>query len=37
VQFNLPIGLVLLADEISPGRALEALLLLLHKELLQEP
>ncbi|HEY1350657.1 MAG TPA: LysR family transcriptional regulator [Ktedonobacteraceae bacterium] len=37
VQFNLPIGLVLLADEISPGRALEALLILLHKELRQEP
>lgn len=36
VQFNVQIGLVLLADEISPGRALEALLLLLHKELRQE-
>jgi len=36
VQFNLPIGLVLLADEISPSRALEALLILLHKELRQE-
>lgn len=33
---SLPIGLVLLADEISPSRALEALLILLHKELRQE-
>ena len=36
VQLSLPIGLVLLADEISPSRALEALLILLHKELRQE-
>ena len=36
VAFTLPIGLVLLADEISPSRALEALLILLHKELSQE-
>lgn len=36
VELNLPIGLVLLAEEISPSRALEALLILLHKELRQE-
>lgn len=36
VDLSLPIGLVLLADEISPSRALEALLILLHKELRQE-
>jgi DNA-binding transcriptional LysR family regulator len=36
LQLSLPIGLVLLADEISPSRALEALLILLHKELRQE-
>ena len=36
LELNLPIGLVLLADEISPSRALEALLILLHKELSQE-
>ena len=36
VELSLPIGLVLLADEISPSRALEALLILLHKELRQE-
>lgn len=35
-ELSLPIGLVLLADEISPSRALEALLILLHKELRQE-
>lgn len=33
LELSLPIGLVLLADEISPSRALEALLILLHKEL----
>ena len=36
LTIKLPIGLVLLADEISPSRALEALLILLHKELRQE-
>lgn len=36
LELSLPIGLVLLADEISPSRALEALLILLHKELRQE-
>jgi DNA-binding transcriptional LysR family regulator len=36
LKLSLPIGLVLLADEISPSRALEALLILLHKELRQE-
>jgi LysR family transcriptional regulator, regulator of the ytmI operon len=36
VRLSLPIGLVLLADEISPSRALEALLILLHKALSQE-
>jgi hypothetical protein len=36
LELNLPIGLVLLADEISPSRALEALLILLHKELRAE-
>jgi len=36
LNLSLPIGLVLLAEEISPSRALEALLLLLHKELRQE-
>lgn len=36
ISLRLPIGLVLLADEISPSRALEALLILLHKELRQE-
>jgi DNA-binding transcriptional LysR family regulator len=36
LELSLPIGLVLLADEISPSRALEALLILLHKELHQE-
>ncbi len=35
LELSLPIGLVLLADEISPSRALEALLILLHKELRQ--
>lgn len=35
-DLSLPIGLVLLADEISPSRALEALLILLHKKLRQE-
>ena len=36
VELSLPIGLVLPAEEISPSRALEALLILLHKELRQE-
>ena len=36
IQLSLPIGLVLLAEEISPSRALEALLILLHKRLSQE-
>lgn len=36
VDLSLPIGLVLLANEISPSRALEALLILLHKTLSQE-
>jgi DNA-binding transcriptional LysR family regulator len=36
VELSLPVGLVLLANEISPSRALEALLILLHKELRQE-
>jgi DNA-binding transcriptional LysR family regulator len=36
LELSLPIGLVLLADEISPSRALEALLILLHKELRAE-
>lgn len=36
LELSLPIGLVLLADEISPSRALEALLILLHKELREE-
>jgi LysR family transcriptional regulator, regulator of the ytmI operon len=36
LKLSLPIGLVLLADEISPSRALEALLILLHKELREE-
>jgi DNA-binding transcriptional LysR family regulator len=36
VTFSLTIGLVMLAEEISPSRALEALLILLHKELSQE-
>ena len=36
LELSLPIGLVLLADEISPSRALEALLIMLHTELRQE-
>lgn len=36
LELSLPIGLVMLAEEISPSRALEALLILLHKELRQE-
>ncbi|HEX7734875.1 MAG TPA: LysR family transcriptional regulator [Ktedonobacteraceae bacterium] len=36
LKLSLPIGLVLLADEISPSRALEALLILLHNELRAE-
>ena len=36
VELSLPIGLVLLSEEISPSRALEALLILLHTELRQE-
>lgn len=36
LELSLPVGLVLLADEISPSRALEALLILLHKELRHE-
>lgn len=36
LELSLPVGLVLLADEISPSRALEALLILLHTELRQE-
>lgn len=36
IELSLPIGLVMLAEEISPSRALEALLILLHKELRQE-
>lgn len=35
VSLHLPIGLVLLANEISPSRALEALLIALHKGLSQ--
>lgn len=35
VTFSLSIGLVMLANEISPSRALEALLITLHKELSQ--
>src|SRR4051812_35296368 len=33
VKLSLPIGLVMLANEISPSRALEALLILFHKAL----
>ena len=36
VELSLPVGLVLLAEEISPSRALEDLLIRLHKELRQE-
>jgi DNA-binding transcriptional LysR family regulator len=36
IQPGLPVGMVLLAEEISPSRALEALLILLHKELSRE-
>lgn len=36
LELTLPIGLVLLADEISPSRALEALLIMLHTELREE-
>ena len=36
VALSLSIGLVMLAEEISPSRALEALLITLHKELSQE-
>lgn len=36
VKFSLPVGLVLHSEEISPSRALEALLIQLHRELSQE-
>lgn len=36
IELSLPIGLVLLSEEISPSRALEALLIRLHTELRQE-
>jgi DNA-binding transcriptional LysR family regulator len=36
LDLSLPVGLVLLSEEISPSRALEALLILLNKELCQD-